>query len=118
VLYWVLLQGVLDCILCRPDGVAAATAAVAHLRGALASPGTLLVFSHGPPSRRLPLLRTARWTNITVRRGRGVCVGGVGGMEANVCVWVGGWTSITVRGGGVWEGRMGGERRGGHEKGW
>lgn len=117
-LYRVLLQGVLDCILCRPDGVAAATAAVAHLRGALASPGTLLVFSHGPPSRRLPLLRTARWTNITVRRGRGVCVGGVGGMEANVCVCV--WVDQHhgERGVCVWEGRMGGERRGGHEKGW
>lgn len=67
-------QGTLDCLLCRNDGMAAATAAICNMHGALRSPGTLVIVSHSGPDGRLPLLSKCEWESIQVgvMAGRGV----------------------------------------------
>jgi hypothetical protein len=56
-----LLQGTVDSLLCRETGLQDAAAAMRNIHNNLRSPGTLVMFTHGPPDLRLPLLKKVQW---------------------------------------------------------
>eukprot|EP00879_Flechtneria_rotunda_P022437 GHRR01023687.1.p1 GENE.GHRR01023687.1~~GHRR01023687.1.p1 ORF type:complete len:123 (+),score=32.22 GHRR01023687.1:1229-1597(+) len=60
-------KGTLDCTLCRPTGKKDAGKAIMNMHANLKNPGTLVMFSHAPPSMRLPLLQEAEWESIQVK---------------------------------------------------
>lgn len=61
------LQGTIDGLLCKPTGRNEAEAAIRNIHNNLKSPGSLILFTHGPPSLRLPLLNTVAWESVSVK---------------------------------------------------
>jgi hypothetical protein len=62
-----LLQGTVDSLLCRDTGLQDAAAALRNIHNNLKSPGTLMMFTHGPPDLRLPLLKKLQWEDVAVK---------------------------------------------------
>lgn len=60
-------QGTLDGLLCKEDGTQEAEAALVNVWSNLKSPGTFILFTHGPPSLRMALLSKQAWSSISVR---------------------------------------------------
>eukprot|EP00775_Hariotina_reticulata_P008703 gene8703-8884_t len=57
-------KGTIDCILCRSGGEHDAQQALVHIFDNVKSSGVLLMFSHSPPTSRLPLLQKLKWDSI------------------------------------------------------
>lgn len=80
------LQGaLLDEILCREGGVETAMAALQHVYANLKEHGTLLLLTSGPPSLRLPLLRSVTWESVATRMV--VCVSSDGDAAEQLRDW-------------------------------
>jgi hypothetical protein len=62
-----MLQGTIDGLLCRPTGAVEAEAAIRNIHNNLKCPGSLILFTHGPPSIRLPLLNKVAWESVSVK---------------------------------------------------
>jgi hypothetical protein len=60
-------KGTLDGLLCKEDGLQEAQAALFSVWSNLKSPGTFIMFTHGPPSLRMPLLSQHKWSSVTVK---------------------------------------------------
>jgi hypothetical protein len=77
-----LLQGTLDQLLARgpsrEGALAAGKAALSALHGGMRPGGSLLLFSHSPPTSRMDLLSSCSWDNVQVGSGQGVRATGSG----------------------------------------
>ena len=61
-------QGALDAVLCRDNGLEEAEAAILHVHNNLKAPGTFILFTHGPPSLRMPLITSKlKWSQVTIK---------------------------------------------------
>jgi hypothetical protein len=63
-----LCQGYLDAVLCKDTGgFQEAEAALLNVWNNLKGPGTYLLFTHGPPSLRLPLIHKHAWASTVAK---------------------------------------------------
>lgn len=60
-------KGTIDGLLCKPTGSGEAEAAIRNIHTNLKCPGSFILFTHGPPSIRLPLLHKVAWESVSVK---------------------------------------------------